>query len=249
MKQCPKCGTTYTDSSLTYCLADGAVLADNAEADTFTRGSNAAGKAHAQMRVMVPQNNPGQAYIQPPAPVESGSWLKIILLVGLILGMLLVAAGVAGALLYFNKDSRRSAINSSNAGTDRPTPTPTPTPNSNVAVNAESEKLRDQIANLEKRLDEQKNTSHPATVAPAAPDQPTTTSGTAKVNSPGDGFLAMRTLPSSDVGDRVQQIPNGSLVTVGGCLPRSRVGGKAGRWCRASYNGYSGWVFDAWLSY
>ncbi len=247
MKQCPKCGTTYTDPSLSYCLADGSLLTESTEQQTFVKP---AGEAARQVGVEAAREVPAN-YIPSATPTGSGSqWLKVILLVGLVLVMLLGAAGIAGALIYFNKGSRTSAVNSSNTGSNGPIATPTVSPtNSNASANVESEKLREQIANLEKKLDEQKNSGLPAANVPAAPDQPLITSSTARVNSPSDGFLALRTLPGSDIGERILRVPNGASVAIGGCLPRSRVGSKPGRWCRASYNRYSGWVFDAWLIY
>src|SRR5439155_23358670 len=101
--------------------------------------------------------------------------------------------------------------------------------------------------NLEKQLKQQQTTNKPVNIPLSLPNQTSTT--TARVNSPADGFLALRTFPSSDLGDRILKIPHGATITVGGCINASRVGAKPGLWCRANYNGYSGWVFDAFLSY
>jgi hypothetical protein len=201
--------------------------------------------AGGQMRVEIPQDMPKTTYAAvPPPPAGSGtSWLKIFVVVGLVIIMFVVAAGIAGALIYFNKDARSTATNNANKEANRPTPTPT-------AANSETDKLRDQIANLEKRLNEQKNSNTTIDLTtPAPPDQPSVTSTTATVNSPGDGFLALRSLPNSDLGERILQIPHGATVKINGCLARTRIGNKTGRWCRASYGSYNGWVFDAWLTY
>jgi hypothetical protein len=124
---------------------------------------------------------------------------------------------------------------------------PTLTPAvSQTPANSDTSQLRDQIANLEKRLNEQKNANRAANLPPPANQQPAKTT-TARVNSPGDGFLALRTLPSSTSGARVLAIPHGALVTVSGCSGTGRAG--SGRWCRATYNGYSGWVYDSYLIY
>ena len=72
---------------------------------------------------------------------------------------------------------------------------------------------------------------------------------TARVDSPGDGFLALRKLPHSEIGERIAKIPHGATVEVGVCGPVVRPVNRAGRWCQASYNGQTGWVFDAYLVY
>jgi len=119
----------------------------------------------------------------------------------------------------------------------------TPTPAKN-----ETDELRDQIANLEKLLNEQKKTNQPANVPLKMPEQSKTTVS-AQVDSPGDGFLALRSLPSSDIGNRITKIPHGATVSIGACGPVVRPVSRQGRWCQAAYNGYSGWVFDAYLLY
>ena len=244
MKQCPTCRTTYTDETLSFCLADGAVLADMDEQATFVR------PAGEQMRVVIPQDAPKPHFaVPPPLSTKSGTgWMKIVLVVGLLGFMVLAAAGIAGALIYFNKDARTGATNANTSNKDPNRPTPTPTI-ANTTANTDTDQLRNQIANLEKRLNEQKNSDRPVSNIPPPPDQPVITSTTARVNSPGDGFLAMRSLPNSEAGTRVLQIPHGATVSLNGCLPRTRIASKTGRWCRASYGGYTGWVFDAWLVY
>ncbi|MEO7539314.1 MAG: SH3 domain-containing protein, partial [Pyrinomonadaceae bacterium] len=107
---------------------------------------------------------------------------------------------------------------------------------------------KEQIANLERMLNEQTKGKQPANLSLDLPDQNTTVTE-ARVNSPNDGFLALRTFPSSEAGTRILQIPHGETITVGGCLSGNKIKGKPGKWCRASYNGYSGWVFDAYLIY
>ena len=99
---------------------------------------------------------------------------------------------------------------------------------------------------LEKKVDQQQKTPPVKRTAP-----PTQSSATmAQVNSPGDGFLALRSEPGSDVGYRIIQIPHGSYVQVLGCQGfAERVGGRSGRWCRINYGGYTGWAFDGWLVY
>lgn len=244
MKQCPQCKTTYTDSTLSYCLADGATLADlGGEQQTVVRRSGE------PMRVEIPQdtlaaNIATQGFAPAAATTTTGGGLKII--IGVLAAILLIGAIViAGGLAFYFSGDRRDIASVSNANrTTSPTPSgsATPTPSASPAAN-EQDKLRNQLANLTKQINEQKNANKAAnTTVPPATNQPTR--GTvARVNSPGDGFLALRTQPSSSAGTRIVAIPHGAVISVGGCQGGSR----GGRWCRASYNGYSGWVFDAYL--
>ena len=243
MKQCPACKTTYTDETLSYCLVDGkllgAVIDEQATVVNPTAGQ--------QMRVEIPQDMsdaktlPAGYFPGSAAPAgSSGGGLRIffvLLAVFLLVGAIVVVLGI---VFYVN--GIRPEISSATNTTNR-TANATPLPS---ATKDDKEELREQIANLEKRLSDQKTNNQPANIPLSLPNQPAATS-TARVNSPGDGFLALRTFPSSDAGSRILQIPHGAVLTVGGCLNSMRIGRKTGRWCRASYNGYSGWVFDAFL--
>lgn len=127
----------------------------------------------------------------------------------------------------------------------------TPTPD------AESARLKEKIAELEKKVESQQKPvvqQQPPPTIIVRPNVPVIRgmggSGTAWVNSPGDGFLALRSYPSAELGYRVLKIPHGATVRVLGCQGYSeRVGGRAGRWCQVSYAGYTGWAFDGWLVY
>lgn len=243
MQQCPRCGTTYTDDSLRFCLTDGAVLDSVGEQVTVIHsvGQTAPYAKGGQMRVEIPQTAPPPSYVQPSAaPAKGSNTLKIVLVVGLLGIMALLAIGGAGALIYFNKDTRTAEPVVSNKAT--PTPTATATPDN-------TDELRDQIANLEKRLNEQKTANKPTATPPLVLPSPPTTMRTARANSPADGFLALRSLPNSEAGTRILKIPHGATVSIGACGPVVRPVSRSGRWCQASYNGYSGWVFDAFLTY
>ncbi|MBP7476481.1 MAG: SH3 domain-containing protein [Pyrinomonadaceae bacterium] len=235
MKQCPTCQTTYTDETLLFCLADGTPLSEIAEEVTFVRSGRSD-----PMRVDIPQTAPPPSYVkQPPAELGSNT-MKIVLVVGLLGAMAVIAVGGAAALIYFNKDSRTAEPVANTKGT--PTPSSTSTPDN-------TNELRDQIANLEKRLNEQKNANKASATPPLVMPSPSTTRTSATVNSPGDGFLALRSLPNSEAGARILKIPHGATVSIGGCGPVVRPVSRSGRWCQASYNGYTGWVFDAYLVY
>ena len=246
MKQCPTCGTTYTDETLWFCLADGAPLSDlGGEQPTVVRqnsGVSPTDKTVAMgggLRVDIPQDAPPQPQYhpaaEPPASPSGSSGLLKILLVILGLGFLVVLLAMVVMLVYYNTGPDKVP------GNDVKTPAASPSPTKDG-----NDELRDQIANLQKQLAEQKNANQPAnTTVPTMPSSTTT----ARVNSPGDGFLALRTLPSSEAGDRITKIPHGATVSIGACGPVVRPVSKSGRWCQARYNGLSGYVFDAYLVY
>ncbi|WP_428995635.1 SH3 domain-containing protein [Lamprobacter modestohalophilus] len=62
------------------------------------------------------------------------------------------------------------------------------------------------------------------------------------VNTPGDGFLALRSEPTTKSGRRLVKIPHGTPIQLGTCLRD-----QGGNWCQTSYNGLSGWVFDRYV--
>ncbi len=242
MKQCPVCKTTYPDETLRFCLADGATLTDlGGEQPTVVR------PGAAPMRVEIPQQTQAfaaaptipQAYSS-PTNGSSGNGMKI-LLAAVILGVLAIAGLGLGALVYFRSGGNEVTANTnSNSGNRSVLPSPTSSPTSN-----QNDERDQRIANLERQLKEQKNANRSTNATTPPANQPPTKGSIARVNSPGDGFLALRTMPSSTAGERILQIPHGATVSVGSCLG----GGRGGRWCRASYNGYSGWVFDSYLIY
>ena len=133
----------------------------------------------------------------------------------------------------------------------------TPAPTAAQTPDEENEKLKEKVAELEKKVEEQQKpqtviVQQPPNVVvkPTAPPVVKSSTGNAWVNSPGDGFLALRSYPSTDAGYRILQIPHGANVRVLGCQSyTARVSGRSGRWCRVSYGGYTGWAFDGWLVY
>ena len=250
MKQCPRCKTTYTDVTLRFCLADGAALIDlSGEQPTVSRqtGTSSAAETIAmqhgadQMRVDIPPQTVPQPTYQPqvsaPNANYSGGGIFKVIMVVIGLGIFAVLAVAVGTFIYYNMNRTEVASNVANKDVKPPNPSPT---------TDDKDELRDQIANLEKLINEQKNNKQPVNIP--FPDK-TGSLKTARVNSPGDGFLALRTLPSSEFGERIMKIPHGATISVGGCGAVVRPVSRTGRWCQASYNGNTGWVFDAYLVY
>jgi hypothetical protein len=235
MKQCPVCKTNYADDSLSFCLADGTPLIDAADEEpTVVRPI-----AKDALRVDLPTAEP---VIAPkPAPSPSGSsamWLKIAIAV-VVLGIVAVGAvGLAGLVVYYN----------TGGGTPTPTPgTPTPKPTATATPDIEKERLKDEIANIQRRLEEQKKN---ADIRNENDDDERGSSITATVDSPNDGFLALRNRPNAEHGERIARIPHGAEVEILNCEKTAvTIGGRSGRWCQVDYNGQTGWVFDGWLAY
>jgi hypothetical protein len=90
-----------------------------------------------------------------------------------------------------------------------------------------------------------KRSEPPAPTPPAPAAQPPRTTGgqRATVNSPGDGFLALRSEPSVRSGSRLARIPHKTVIELSGCTPDPA----GGNWCRTRYGGQSGWVLDLYV--
>ncbi|MBV9217656.1 MAG: hypothetical protein JO053_15920 [Acidobacteria bacterium] len=229
MKQCPQCGTTYTDETLRYCLSDGTALLDTAaEQATVVRPG--------AMRVNLgtePQiNQPTNAYPNQTVPSArgggSGIWKVVVVI--LVLLLLLLVVVVAAALIYINSGRGGGANNS----TPRPTPTTMP-PGTPDTRDQEISNLQRQLAN---RQTANTNTTASGSTSISNPR-------TVHANSPTDGFLALRSQPSTETGIRILKIPHGAALTIGDCLPQNG----RGRWCKAVYGGYSGWIYDSYVIY
>ena len=242
MKQCPQCRTTYTDDTLKFCLADGALLESTVEQDTATRSG---------VRIDIEQ--PRTAAVPHPIPQQpgkgGGTVIKIVIAV-LLLGFFgLVVAGVAGVLYYMNSGGTSKVARTSPTQTATPRPAAATSP----TVDPEQERLEKELANVLKKLeDELKSDANRAAAPPLEPNSPPPDDGrpSARVNSPNDGFLALRDQPDAENGNLMAEIPHGAAVALENCeKEKVTVGGRKGRWCMVTYNGETGWVFDAWLQY
>lgn len=235
MKQCPVCKTNYDDETLRFCLNDGTGLVtsnDVAETVQMSFDNN-------PVRINIPPDSTPTVFtpsISNP-PVNKG---VSPIIVGILVSLLvLVIIGFAGFAAYI---SLKPGDKSDAVVTASPTPkvSPTATPDDQTA------ELKEKLANLEKQVQDQKNQKKTTpNETYSTPNSSATT--TAKANSPGDGFLALRSEPNSETGYRITKIPHGATITVLGCPKPSNVGKMRGRWCQVVYNGQSGWAFDAFL--
>ena len=248
MKRCPSCGTTYTDATLKFCLADGGRLEETYDSDpTLVAGSRN------KLLVDIPTNPAGaplRLHTQPPpSNLSSAPWIKILLAV-FGLGVLLIGViGVAGAIYYFSSGTHTSA----NVAVQK-SPTANASPAPSATADEEKKRLEDELANVKRRLDEaNKKTSvnsNPFPESSSTDADPTDSLAVATVNSPNDGFLALRTEPDPDTGTRIAKIPDGAQVAVALCQDdRVTIGGRTGKWCLVGWGNYVGWVFDAFLVY
>jgi hypothetical protein len=247
MKQCPNCRTTYTDDSLQFCLSDGSSLLAISNDEKTVQMSF----ANEPMRVKIPSDSAPTVFVAPQSVVQNQSSKKNL---GLLLGggfallLLLVAAGV-GAFIFLRQPDNKNTI-----AAVSPTPTvstnvsPTATQNISptAAPNDETAKLKEEMANLKKQIESQKNPKQNLTVSPLTSPQ---NGRTARANSPGDGFLALRSEPDSETGYRITKIPHGAELTVIACPKPSNVGKMPGRWCQVIYNGQPGWAFDGFMKF
>ncbi len=240
MKFCPNCKTTYSDDSLLYCLSDGTNLIAMPAAEK-TIEMNATTNP---MRFDVPSQTSDPTVFAPrnfqPQTENSkkgiSPWLIAVPLIGILL---LSVAALAGYILL--KPSETTVSNSA-------TPAPTATPNNETAA------LKEELESLKKQIANQKTpTKNDSQVRPFPNDSSTSTPiiQTARVNSPGDGFLALRSIPDAQNGTMLAKVPHNTNIEIIGCqkTPTQLPGKRRGRWCRTNFNGQSGWVFDAFLSY
>ena len=119
--------------------------------------------------------------------------------------------------------------------------------------NNETAALKEELESLKKQIADKKTpTKNDSAMRPFPNDTPITpVIQTARANSPGDGFLALRSIPDAKNGTMLAKIPHGTNLEIIGCQknPTQSPGKRRGRWCRTNYNGQDGWVFDAFLSY
>lgn len=234
MKQCPTCKTTYSDDTLNFCLVDGAALISLSGAEKTVEMSGET----TQMHVNTPESLP--TVVSPArAPAQTvrqgiNPWLVFPLLAVLFFAV----AGLLGYILFRPLEETGNNKTAS-------TPTATATPDSETAA------LKEELESLKKEIEEQKSQKNNSPAQPfPTQSQPVPTTQVARVHSPNDGFLALRSQPNSKTGERLAKIPHGTNIEIIGCQKFStQISNRRGRWCRTAYDGQSGWVFDAWLLY
>ncbi|MEZ5308244.1 MAG: hypothetical protein R2684_13950 [Pyrinomonadaceae bacterium] len=247
MAFCPKCGSSYSDPTLRFCLTDGTELVSDS-------GSLGASNANEIRFDLSTPEQPTQIRQNMPqvekAGIGTGVKVAIALLIAALL--LIIVSGVAlFAFTYYISDN------------DEPIAKESPTPEKD---GNEVDDLKKKIEDLQKKVDEKndsENAEDPSPTATATPKSTKTPASTpppmddedgngpvnlARVNSPKDGFLALRSHPDSERGQRLTKIPHNAVIVIGACQSKPiRIGSKTGRWCRTAYAGKIGWVFDAWL--
>lgn len=84
-------------------------------------------------------------------------------------------------------------------------------------------------------------TTPPSTGPEREPERPTVT-----VNTPGDGFLALKDKPcTAPCGKTLLRIPHTTRLELGTCTGKEeRIDGANGQWCQTRYAETAGWVFD-----
>lgn len=269
MKQCPACHTTYADD-LSFCLNDGASLVPSIVpmgGEETIISSPRGGDRRAIHVSTGPTESGGQptlAFSAPPpptsGPVAKKGGSNFITVAIVILFLLLVGGGGAIIVVSMLMNSVGNS-NNTRVATETPTPTatatpattPTPSPSPKKSATPKeddgTEELRDALADLQKMMEKELKNAN----SKSGGDSDTSTDGLgtmAFANSPEDGFLALRSQPSSDVGTRVATIPHGAKMTINKCgkVVTTKLGNR-GRWCTAGYAGKIGWVFDKYVRY
>jgi hypothetical protein len=244
MKQCPRCGTNYADDTLRFCLEDGTPLVEGVEQPTVIRPgdqgsykteklpSNITTPGYDAMRVDIPPADKRTA----PITVQTGGgfpWLKVIVSVLAIGSIALLGAGLLGVAFYVGSKQEKSELK-----TASPTPVFTPV----VSPTNDKQKEEDETTDSKSKPDDDSDNPFDDLGIPSD------IGSTAEVNSPKDGFLALRNLPNVDLGTRIAKIPHGATINVIMCASDTvTIDTRSGHWCMVSYNDQAGWIFDAWI--
>ncbi len=241
MKVCPKCKSTYSDKTLRFCLTDGTSL-EEFDAEK-TQEMNVGDKNALQIDIS-PQEKQTAAYSdarttqgtfhnQSP-PVKKG---VSPLIVGLLSAVLLVVSvGFAGFVIYTFTENQEAPEKNTNLANDS---------NGNNAVN----ELKDEIANLRERINSRQTKDDVKISTPNDSAKSKFENSSVLINSPNDGFLALRSAPNHKTGTILAKIPHAATIVIGSCQNQKvKIGKNSGHWCRTTYNGVNGWIFDAFVN-
>ena len=240
MKQCPVCKTTYSDKTLKFCLVDGNMLSETGENEQPTLVS----PNRNPVQVNIPPQTSPDAFVPVTNAVQTQKRSVVPYILGALVALLLIAVAGLAVLVVMNPFGKSDAVISSNSNSLKPAVTPSSLPDN------QNNELQEKLANLEKQLQEQKNKKPSNTQPFPSPTQNNPGTATARVRSSSDGFLSLRTEPSVKTGTQLIKIPTGATVQLENCEKNFlTIDGRRGRWCMVSYNGETGWAFDAWLEY
>ena len=244
MKQCPQCKSVYSDDSLKFCLADGAelVLRDEARteamniADVTSSDAGPDTSENDRVRIDVPADDEQETFSRNRGP-EKSSGVRLGIVVAVIGLLLVVIAGLSGFIGYILYQQSSTADSQQSSANKDPR-------------DAEVERLKQKIEELDNRISDEPDESSSATPPDTPEDEEPEYDDEVikRVNSPNDGFLALRDQPDTERGSRIAKIPHGDIVVIERCQERLvTIGGRSGHWCRARWEEYTGWVFDFWL--
>ena len=231
MKRCPNCNQIF-DNGYDFCLNDGTLLVSEVGSRGFG-GFESSGEMPTQV---IPR---AQNTEYPPLVATSyfSSWVFPV--VGILCGLVVVL----GFFAFFRETSSDKAVVSqqytepreANKNTEsRPTrevePTPVPPPS-----------MPPPPLSLPQR---------PPPPPPPPPSVNQLAYPLVTVNSPRDGYLALKSEPCiAPCGTTLRNIPHGTRLSLGTCKNNLEVADRRrGRWCYTTYGGYTGWVFDAFVT-
>lgn len=159
----------------------------------------------------------------PPPVTTSSSSAWVFPLVGVLCGLVVVL----GYFAFFRAPS-----------TDSPVVTP------------KSTETREPNNNVETRPTRKVETTPLPPPQPPPPPVSQTAYPVVTVNSPRDGYLALKSEACiAPCGTTLFKIPHGTRLSLGTCKDNFEVADRRrGRWCYTSYGGYNGWIFDGFVT-
>lgn len=244
MRNCRVCGAVYDDPNMRFCLTDGTQLElmtplEDMETAVYPSTSPIAEAAPTVQMHGEFQTRPTS--IAPPTTKKRGlSAIAKFAIAIVLLGVVAIGLAAVAGGIYLATLDRKPRVNA------EPTEPTSPSAQDRRSESVPSNELEKRISELENELEDARSPSMPH-IPSLDVLQGMEDSAVAKVNSPKDGFLALRSLPGVEQGERIAKIPNGETVVIYGCAGETTVDGKAGKWCRAIYNAKFGWVFDAFV--